>query len=236
MPAVAVTSIEPSLRSFSSEPDLCTIQTSPDGTAWTTRASETAGANHAYQLYHYDLSLSERVSTLKLRFQFAGNGPTNPASKVSLDDIKIVTTNTATPVNVTMTGPSDGGTFSAQIPAQATGAVVSYSITATDSAAGVTTSATNTYTVAAAAPLLAVTPATTLTSAGTAGSGVFSPASIAYTLTNNGTGSMAWTVKQGFDSSWRTFTLCSGCITRVSWRSARLRPKITRAIPPKNIR
>ncbi len=196
-----------------------TFQTSTNGTTWTTRLSEVSGSNHDYtvkadttaQPYHYDLTAAERVSTLMLRFQFAGSGPPPAtASKMSLDDIKVVTANTATPVNVTMTGPSGGGTFSAQIPAQITGTAVSYSIVATDSAAGVATSASNNYTVAAAAPVLAVTPATTLASAGTAGGSVFSPAGMDYTLTNTGAGSMAWTAAK--TQTWLSLSAASGTL------------------------
>ncbi len=189
-----------------------TFQTSTDGATWTTRLSETTANNHTYPAspYHYDFIAGERVSTLKLRFQFAGAGAANPASKMSLDDIKVLTTNTPVPVNVAMTGPSTGGTFSAQIPAQPAGTPVTFSIAATDSAAGVTTSASNSYTVATAAPVLAVTPATTLASSGTAGSGSFSPVSIAYTLTNSGTGTMSWTTSK--TQTWLNLSATGGTL------------------------
>lgn len=81
------------------------FQVSIDGGAtWTTRLSELTGLNHAYQFYHYDLLPSERVSTLKLRFQFAGYNavaPT-PAPKADLDDIKVVTTTGSPPVTLAM--------------------------------------------------------------------------------------------------------------------------------------
>ncbi len=186
-----------------------TFQTSPDGTNWTTRLSETAGASHVYQLYRYDLAASERVSTLKLRFQFAGNATVNPASKISLDFIKVVTTTGSGPVILAMTGATGGGVFSATIPAQISGTPVTYTITATDSAAGVTTSSGNSYTVGTALPVLTVTPATGLTSSGNQG-GAFSPSSAAYTLTNTGMGTMSWTA--GKLAAWLTLSPSSGTL------------------------
>ncbi len=188
------------------------FQTSTDGTTWTQRLSELTANNHAYPAspYHHDLTAAERVGTLKLRFVFAGNGPTNPASNISLDDIKVVTTNTPVPVNVAMTGPSSGGTFSAQIPAQTVGTAVTYSITATDSAAGMTTSASNNYTVQTPAPVLAVTPATTLASSGVAGGGAFSPLGSDYTISNSGIGSMNWTASK--TQSWLNLSAAGGTL------------------------
>ena len=77
------------------------LQLSPDGANWNTRLSETTGRNHAYALYHYDLDASERVSTRKMRFHFAGNGPANPASDINLDDIKVASISNAAPSPLT---------------------------------------------------------------------------------------------------------------------------------------
>lgn len=120
------------------------------GATWTTRLSELTGLNHAYQFYHYDLLPSERVSTLKLRFQFAGYNavaPT-PAPKADLDDLKVVTTTGSPPVSLAMVddglhgdGLAGDGIYGAQIAVLPAGTAVTYFITATDSNGGVTTSA-----------------------------------------------------------------------------------------------
>ena len=135
------------------------FQTSSDGgSTWTTRLSELTGNNHSFQLYHYDLSETERVNTLKLRFQFVGydaKAPTRPP-KIYLDDIQVVTTAGNPPVTVDML--DDGlhgdsvardGIYGAQIPAMPAGTTVAYSVTATDSGGGVTSSLPNQYTVGA---------------------------------------------------------------------------------------
>ncbi len=135
---------------------------SDNGTNWTTRIGELTGLNHAYQLYHYDLLPSERVSTLKLRFQFAGYNavaPT-PAPKADIDDIKVVVTTGGPPIGIPMyddgfhgDGLAGDGIFGAEIPVSAAGSVVTYTITAIDSNGGVTTSATaGTYTVSPVTP------------------------------------------------------------------------------------
>ena len=187
-----------------------TFQTSTNGTTFTTRTTTpvyNAGTNlSSYTMYHYDLTPSERVSTLKLRFQFAGNGPTNPASKISLDDIKVVTVSTPTPITMTSTG---GGTYVGTIPAQTAGTTVSYTITATDSSSG-TATGTGSYTVQTAAPVLAVTPSTTLAASGAAGGSTFTPSSLAYTLTNIGTGTMSWTASK--TAAWLNLSATSGTL------------------------
>lgn len=65
------------------------------GSGYVTRLSELTGANHAWQLYHYDLQAGERVSNLHLRFQFAGG---TAADRINLDQISVtVVTATTTP-------------------------------------------------------------------------------------------------------------------------------------------
>ncbi len=194
------------------------FQISTNGGAFTSRTttpSYVAGTNLGYTRYQYDLTAGERVSTLKLRFQFAGNGPTNPASRISFDDLKVVTVSNAAPAPITMTS-TGGGNYTGTIPGQST--TVSYNILATDSGAGVDY-VTGSYSVAAASPVLAVTPATAFTSSGTQGGGVFTPSSITYTLSNTGTGSLGWTA--GKTQSWLTLsatsgTLASGATTNVT--------------------
>ena len=197
------------------------FQTSTDGSTWTTRLSELTGSNHAFQQSTYTLSAAERVSTLKLRFRFAGPGA-NTTPRVYLDDVIVTVGGTGTPTTVTMyddglhgDGAAGDGAYGTgnqagqSIPAQATNTTVSYTIAATDSASATTTSATNSYTVVAAAPILAVTPATGLTSSGSAG-GPFSPSSASYTLTNSGNASMNWTA--GKTASWLTLSATSGTL------------------------
>jgi hypothetical protein len=140
------------------------FQTSTDGTTWTTRLSELTGNNHAYQLYHYDLSAAERVSTLRLRFRFAGPGMSN-VPKVYLDDIAVVRTTGVPAVTVTMLdnglngdGAAGDGVYGASIPAQAIGTSVSYFLDATDSAASMSSSSTFNYVVTAVPPVLTAEP------------------------------------------------------------------------------
>ncbi len=201
------------------------FQTSTDGTTYTTRLSELTGSNHAYQQYTYTLSAAERVSTLKLRFRFAGPGMSN-VPKVYLDDISVVVGGGSSPVTVNMLdnglngdGAAGDGVYGySAIPAQATGATVNYTIAATDSASVTTTIANNSYTVVAAAPVLAVTPATGLTSTGTIG-GPFTPSSAVYTISNTGNASMNWTAAKTV--AWVTLsstggTLAAGANTTVT--------------------
>lgn len=142
-------------------PNGWTFQLSTDGTNWTTRLSELTGSNHAMQLYHYDLLPGERVSTLKMRFQFTGYpavAPT-PAPKCSIDDITVVTTTGSPLIAVTMLDDglhSDGlpndGQFGGTIPVQSAGTVVNYTLTATDNNNGTTTTPNASYTVSAVTP------------------------------------------------------------------------------------
>ena len=138
------------------------LATDATGTNWITRLSESDGSNHAIQLYTYTLLPTERVSTLRLRFQFIGNnvgGPTGP--KTYLDDITLVTTTGAPPVSTTMyddglhgDGLAGDGVYGAAIPVQAEGKVITYNLSVTDSNGSITTSTTaGTYTVSAVTPV-----------------------------------------------------------------------------------
>ncbi len=201
------------------------FQTATDGTTYTTRLSELSGLNQAHTLKSYTLSNAERVSTLKLRFRFVGAGAST-TPRVMLDDIKVVVGGTSSPVTVAMldngtAGDGDAGDgiygYSA-IPAQTTGTTVGFTIAATDSASASTVSGNSSFTVAAAAPVLAVTPAGGITASGPEG-GSFSPASTSYTLTNTGTASMTWTAVK--TASWLTLsgtggTLAAGAGTLVT--------------------
>jgi len=114
------------------------------------------------QLYHYDLLATERVNTLRMRFQFAGYNavaPT-PAPKVSIDDIAVVTTSGNPPVDLTMfddglhgDGIAGDGIFGAEVPLRAAGTTITYSLGVTDSNGSTTTSvAAASYTVSAITP------------------------------------------------------------------------------------
>ncbi len=202
------------------------FQTSIDGNTWTTRLSETSGSNHVYPgtPYHYDLSSGERVSSLKLRFRFAGSGAGTPQAKISLDNIVVKAATISAPVTLTMyddgthgDGATGDGTYGATIPAQALNTVVTYSITATDNTTASTTSGTGTYTVGTGAPALSVTPSSNFTASGPAG-GTFSPASATYTLTNSGAAPMSWSASK--TASWLNLdssggTLAAGANTTV---------------------
>jgi hypothetical protein len=138
------------------------LATDATGTNWTTRVSESAGVNHAIQLYTYTLLPAERVSTLRMRFQFIGNGlggPTGP--KTYIDDITVATTTGAPPVVSTMhddglhgDGLAGDGVYGAAIPVQTAGKVITYNLSVTDSNGSTTTSTTaGTYTVSAVTPV-----------------------------------------------------------------------------------
>ena len=111
-------------------------------------------ANHGYQAYGYTLQQSELVNTLKMRFQYSGYNPPAPvkAPVFNVDDISISTT-----PGFTLTMYDDGahgdgtagdGVYGVQLPAFASGTVISYSIKVTDSSSTVTTlSNAGTYTV-----------------------------------------------------------------------------------------
>ena len=194
------------------------FQLSTDGTTWVTRASELTGSVHGFvSVYHYDLTASERVSTLKMRFQFVGNGLGGPtAPSVQIDDIKVVTTSGSAATTVTMfddgahnDGAAGDGVYGAQIPAQVLGTLVSYTVTATDNIGATTTSGSNSYTVSAPSSILTVTPAAGLTSTGISG-GVPSPASVTHTLSNTGSGTLNWTTSKS--APWLTLSTTSGSL------------------------
>jgi arylsulfatase A-like enzyme len=128
------------------------FQLAPNGTTYTERLSEFTASVHGFQLYHYDLLAGDLTSTLKLRFGFVGNGVGGPTgSSTIIDDIVVVTTTGSAPVTLAMSGPSSGGAFSVNIPAQTAGTAVTYSITATDSNGQTTTlTSAGTYTTGSA--------------------------------------------------------------------------------------
>ena len=166
--------------------------------------------NHGFTQFTYSLAASELVSTLKLRFQFSGYNPPAPtrAPLVNIDDISIASTVGSAPVTLAMTSTGNG-VYSVQLPLETTGTTVNYTITATDSNAGTTTS-NGSYTVVTAAPMLAVTPSTAFSASGAAGSGTFTPASLSYTLTNSGTGTLSWTA--GKTAAWLNLSGTSGTL------------------------
>ncbi len=195
------------------------FQLSTDGVTWNTRLSELTGSVHGFlAVFHYDLNASERVNTLKMRFQFIGNGTGGPAApSVQIDDIKVVTTSGSAATAITMVddgGHNDGaagdGVYGVQIPAQAVGTDVSYTIAATDNTSATTTSSSNFYTVGTASSFLTVTPTAGLTSSGTTGE-AFSPTSATYTLTNSGSGTLNWTASK--TASWLTLSASSGSLS-----------------------
>ncbi len=124
-----------------------TFQLAPNGTDFVTRLSETtingvstgtlsngtlSAGKHGWLQYHYDLSDAERVSTLKMRFQFIGGNLAT--SSVHIDDIVVKTTNLS-PLTLTMyddglhgDGTGGDGVYGAQIPPQAAGTQVRFSV------------------------------------------------------------------------------------------------------------
>ncbi|MDB6074043.1 MAG: hypothetical protein JWO89_1683, partial [Verrucomicrobiaceae bacterium] len=167
------------------------------GVNFTTRLTELTGSVHAFQKYHYDLIASELTSTLKKQFQFIGNGVGGPtAPKVQLDDITVAITAGVAPVSIAMhddglhgDGAAGDGTYGVQLPAQASGTTVSYSITATDSNGSATTTASaGTYTTGPAPSIVTASPLFLATSG----------AAYSQTLTaSGGTPGYSWVVSAG---------------------------------------
>jgi bilirubin oxidase len=175
--------------------------------------------NHGFILEQYALAASEMTANLKFRFQFSGYTPIAPikAPSLDIDDITVTLVNGVPPVTVAMTSTGNG-TYTGQIPPQAAGATVSYTVTALDSSGASTTSTASSYNVVTSAPVLAVTPATSLTASGDVG-GPFTPGSATYTVSNTGVGSMAWTASN--TTTWLTLfptggTLAAGASTSVT--------------------
>ena len=114
------------------------------GSGYVTRLSELTGSSHSWQKYHYDLTSSELVNSLKMRFQFTGGG-IGDDDRIDLDQISLwVTTTGASYSNVTMLLVSNG-LYTAQIPAQSLGTTVAYYVTAQDSSGQTTTGTTTNY-------------------------------------------------------------------------------------------
>jgi hypothetical protein len=136
------------------------------GSGYVTRLSELTGSSHTWQKYHYDLTSSELVSTLKMRFQFTGGGTGDLDDRIDLDQIGVTVTSAgASTTTVTMYDDgahSDGAAgdhvYGAQIPAKSTGTTVKYYLSATDDSGftGVdpltAPTATYSYTVGVAGP------------------------------------------------------------------------------------
>lgn len=79
------------------------------GAGYVTRLSELTGANHGYQLYHYDLQPTELVNNLRLRFQFAGGAA---PCRINLDQISLyVVTATNLPFSVVLNSPANGASY-----------------------------------------------------------------------------------------------------------------------------
>jgi len=141
-----------------------TFQISADGgTSWATCLSET-NSKHGWSGYSYTLTSAQLVSSMKMRFQFEGNGSTD---SVYLDDITVTatfgTTTLATMYDdgLHSDGTAGDGVYGAQIPAQASAAVVCYHIIATDntglsSTDPASSSAYYSYTVSRAAPTVQI--------------------------------------------------------------------------------
>ena len=108
------------------------------GTGFATRLSELTGTSHNWQRYHYDLSQSELVGELRMRFQFRGGQNTN---RIDLDQISATTVSGTSVPSTTVLMADDGlhqdgtvgdGIYGAEIPAFPEGTTVSYYVTATD--------------------------------------------------------------------------------------------------------
>jgi len=110
-------------------------------------SANTTTLNHAFQLFHYDLVGAELGTNTKLRWQFAGYVPASPTAKPRVDIDDIIVATTAPPVNIVLTMYDDGlhgdgaandGCYGVLLPAQSGGTTVNFTITATDTASGVT--------------------------------------------------------------------------------------------------
>ena len=123
------------------------MQLDPTGTgnSFVTRLSETgttAGITHAMTKYHYDLTNTELVATLKIRLVFTGTAIAADAGRINLDQISLtVSTGSSNTATLTMfddgthgDGAAGDHVYGAQIPAQTPGTTVNYYLTATDNA------------------------------------------------------------------------------------------------------
>ena len=101
--------------------------------------------NHGYQAYTYTLQQSELVNTLKMRFQYSGYNPPAP-TKAPVFNVDDISTTVVPGVTLTMyddgthgDGTAGDGVYGVQLPAFASGTLISYSISVTDSSSAVTT-------------------------------------------------------------------------------------------------
>jgi formylglycine-generating enzyme required for sulfatase activity len=135
------------------------------GSGYVTRLSELTGTSHGWQEYHYDLAADERVSDLKMRFQFRG-GDGDPRVDLDQISVKVMSVNPAAPPNgsTTVTMHDDGahgdgeagdGVYGGLIPTRSAGTTVDYYLAGTDGSGATTTdpagapATTYSYTVSA---------------------------------------------------------------------------------------
>jgi len=110
------------------------------GSGYVTRLSELTGTSHTWQKYHYDLTSSELINGLKMRFQFTGGGTGDSDDRTDLDQITAtITSGGATTTTVPMyddgahgDGVAGDNIYGAQIPAEPVGTAVSYYLSATN--------------------------------------------------------------------------------------------------------
>ena len=115
------------------------IDTSGAGTNYTSHLSE-SGISHAYQKFSHDLTSSELVDGLRLRFQFTGGSTSK--GRIGLDQITVTVTSggtTTTTLAMLDDGLHEDGAagdhvYGGQIPAMPAGTTVSYYLAATDGA------------------------------------------------------------------------------------------------------
>lgn len=113
------------------------------GSGYSTRLSELVGANHGWQLYHYDLQPDELVSNLFLRFQFR-RGSGDP--RIDLDRLSAqVVSAGGDAASLAMLddgahqdGASGDGLYGANIPPHAEETIIYYYLTVIDDSGAAT--------------------------------------------------------------------------------------------------
>ena len=118
------------------------FQLDPTGTgnSYTTCASDSSFKynNDGWQTYDYPLTSSQLVNGLLMRFQFSGGG-SGDSGRIYIDHITVTVTSFNTAAATTLPMSYANGAYSATIPAQTTGTLVGYYVTAKDSAGYTTT-------------------------------------------------------------------------------------------------